>query len=310
MERLYGYAVRFYQPLRGKPITRLNQILIRGVITAYARWLYKTRGYLRRSIGRVIHSFHSVLKVHPAFKKKEWGWMIDFIKEFPAKPESSIEEQRAKRAFDYDMETLSTIPAIVRNERESSVHLSKRDKARSIRDQFLAFFLVKYPWPSRCLRECRIGGKSPNLYKKSRTKGAPKEWYFYFRPEEVPRRRLAKGWLPKVLVPLLNLYLKFRRYLQKGNDPGRLLLNNDGGALSETRFYLLVCKISEDSIGTPVPPTGFRDAYGYDRLVNHNDDFGTLASLRWETEYWVRMKFDRDFRNAERAIRRKRERSK
>jgi hypothetical protein len=26
-----------------------------------------------------------------------------------------------------------------------------------------------------------------------------------------------------------------------------------------------------------------------------------LASLRWETEYWVKMHFDRDFRNSERA---------
>jgi hypothetical protein len=309
IERLYGYAVGYYPSLCGTQITSLNQILTRKVIQAYVRWLHKERGCERGSLGKVICSLHSVLKIYPAFEKRDWTWMGKLVDEFREEPESQVEARRKERAFDYDMETLSTIPDLIRKERELAKGLTEREKGLSIRDETLTLFLVGYPWPPRCLRECSIEGIARNLEKKSKTEGAPKEWHFYFRPEEVPQRRLAKGPLPKKLVPQLDLYLKYRSRLLRGKDPGTLFLNENGRPFSSGRLYVLVCKITRNFVGRRVPPVAFRDAHAYDWLLKHKGDYGTLASLRWESEYCVRMRFDRDFRNAERAKRRTSKRS-
>ena len=301
IERLYGFARDYYRPLRGKPLTSLDQLLRKPVIKAFVRWLRKAHSYSKSSLIMVVSNLRSLIKAHPVFAEREWGWLGDLLDEFLEEPESVVDQRRQDRAFDYNMDALRSIPEMLRERRESAKGLSRAQKGWLIHDEFLMLFLAKYPWPPRCLRECRVTGDSPHLTKKSLGDGLPKEWYFYFHPEEVPRRRLAKGPLPKKLVPMLNLYLRYRRHLLKGKKTTTLFLNRNGDPLTQLRFTLLVCKITRSTVGRPVPPAGFRDARGYEWLAKHPGDYSTLASQRWESEYWVKMHFDRDFRNKERA---------
>lgn len=301
IERLYGFSRDYYPPLHGKPLTSLDEMLKRPVVKAFVRWLHKEHKYSRASLNMVVFNLRSMLKAHPAFENRDWEWMVDLLKEFREEPESKVEQRREERAFDYNMATLRLIPDMLRERRESAKGLTRIKKAWMIHDELLMLFLTTYPWPPRCLRECRVSGDSPNLMKKSPGDGLQKVWYFYFHPEEVPRRRLATGPLPKKLVPTLNLYLRYRRDLVKDTKVNTLFLNRTGEPLTQLRFVLLVKKLTRSTVGKPVPPIGFRDAHGYEWLVKKPGDFGTLASLRWETEYWVKMRFDRDFRNKERA---------
>jgi len=300
-ERLYGFARDYYRPLQGKPLTNLDELLKRPVVKAYVRWLRKKHGYSRNSLKMVVFNLRSALKAHPAFRNRDWEWMVRLLSEFLEEPESVLEKRRKRRAFGYDMDSLRSIPAQLEERRQAAKGLSRIEKGWLIHDELLMLFLTTYPWPPRCLRECRVSGESPNLMKKSPGDDLPRQWHFYFHPEEVPRRRLAKGPLPKKLVPMLNSYMRYRRALLQGKMADTLFLNRNGEPLTQLRFTLLVCKITRSTLGKAVPPIGFRDAHGYDWLVRKPGDYGTLASLRWESEYWVRMHFDRDFRNKERA---------
>jgi hypothetical protein len=160
VETLYGYAFNFH---RVHNITNLRQLFTREVITAFGRWMYLERSWKSHSISVLLRGIRSVLKVHPSYSTKDWNWILDFVKEFPEEPESTVEHRRQKRAFNYDYATLSTIPKNIRALRSTAKGLSETEKGWMIHDELLMLWLLTYPWPPRCLRECRIVGDHANL---------------------------------------------------------------------------------------------------------------------------------------------------
>lgn len=160
VETLYGYVYHFY---RIEKITKLNQLFTREIITAFGRWMYHDRTWNTHSISVLLRGIRTVLKAHPSFSTRDWNWILDLTKEFPEELESVVEHRRQKRAFNYDYETLSTIPGAIRKNRDSREDLSREEKGWMIHDELLMLWLTTYPWPPRCLRECRIGGDNPNL---------------------------------------------------------------------------------------------------------------------------------------------------
>jgi hypothetical protein len=220
-----------------------------------------------------------------------------------------------QRAFDYNYDVLAAIPQRLREERESAADLSAEEIGWIIHDELLMLWLVTYPWPSRCLRECRISGDSPNivnindpneeqLFRKGRCKNdrqdnrGSAEWSFRFSPQEVPLRRPVRGPLPQRLVPLLELYLKYRRHLVRGKDSGTLFLSRTSRAYSRYGFSDHVCDITDRLVAARVPPGAFRDVFSYHWLDKHPGQYAALASILWKSIPGVRCRFDRDYRAA------------
>jgi hypothetical protein len=309
-ENLYGYAIHKHLPPL-KNVVSLSDLFARNIVAGFARWGFGTGKSKQGTICVMLHSFHSVLKEHPSFRNQGWSWILDLINEFPQELESVIDARRQERAFDYDYDTLAAIPQMIREKRESAKDISDEEIGWMIHDELLILWLVTYPWPPRCLRECRIFGDHPNLMRGSdrihlvsnkrrnpdiKDMVCSDKWFFRFDAEEVPKRRAVRGPVPLKLVPLLNLYHEYRPFLIRENDPGTLFLNRYGEELVSSTFILLVGDITERYVGKRIPPSAFRDIFSYDWLNKHRGDYLTVASIRWESVHGVRFHFDPQYR--------------
>lgn len=129
------------------------------------------------------------------------------------------------------------------------------------------------------------------------------KWSFRFRAEEVPRRRPVSGPMPDILLPTLSLYMRSRPKLIKGNDPGTLFLNRNGGELSSLRLLLLVSDITERYVGKRISPAAFRTIFSYYWLSrkHRTDRYVTLASILWESVHGTRFRYDAKYRAAYKA---------
>ena len=127
--------------------------------------------------------------------------------------------------------------------------------------ELLTFWLSVLPWRQQNLRECRIGGPVPNLYKGSipafgvidtpawirqeqARNPATQFWQFDFAPDETKPKRRIQAALPKQLIPLLEEYLQNHRpKLLKGADPGTLFVNSEGTAFDNSQITDLVSEL-------------------------------------------------------------------
>jgi len=308
VENLYGFAAN---QLGLQQIADLSVIFNRDVITAFSRWQFHTGKSKQGTISVILHSFHSVLKAHPLFENQDWSWILDLINEFPQEPESIVNARRDERAFDYDYDTLAAIPQMIRERREAAKGISDEALGWMIHDELLILWLVTYPWPPRCMSECRILGEHPNLMEGSdRIHLQPSnrkntdiadlvcsdELFFSFGAEEVPKRRAVRGPVPQKLVPLLKQYLECRQLLTQRKGPNTLFLNRCGEELVSSTFRLLVCDITERYVGKRILPSAFREIFSYNWLNKKPGDYATLASIRWESVHGVRFHFDPQYR--------------
>ena len=125
-ERLYGYLVN----IRHMPKTvGLEDIFTREAICDCARWLHRSRGWKRVSLGGMLSSFHSMLSVYPRFKDRDFSWILDLNDEFPKEMESQKEARTCVKAFEYNYDALAVIPALLCQGRSKSRPLgrSKRE---------------------------------------------------------------------------------------------------------------------------------------------------------------------------------------
>lgn len=299
IRRLHGYAQRFYPDM--KEITDINHILNQAVITACARWGHSEKAWTGDSVAGFLYSLHSVLTVHPAYEDQDWEWMLDLICEFPGEPESKKEARRAARAFNYDYDTLAKIPMQIRKARRTARNLSRQERAWSILCELVMLFLVEYPMLPRCLAECRRFAASANPEEKPANiiENAGR-WFFHFSPLENQLRRDVSGPIPRRIAPLFKLYIKVRKYLVRGADPGTLFLSKKGRPLSIKTLRSLVENLTNTYVHRQVPPIAFRDIFAYNWLL-HNQGlrgYTTLASILWMSIHGVRFKYDRDYREA------------
>ena len=200
--------------------------------------------------------------------------------------------------------------------RESDNSRTEKAIAQMLHDEYLVRFLKAYPLPPRCMYECRIGGDNPNLFEASkhpklvpeslkRTKNSylvsDDMWVLRLSAEEVPNRTAIEGPFIDELVIDLPRFLKYRKLLLQGKDPGTLFLNRDGGALNANTFSKLVGNITESFLGKKIPPSAFLDIACYRHLAWKPNDYSTLASLRCQNEHSVRMRFDLKYQQVHRS---------
>jgi hypothetical protein len=291
---LYGYAVENAEDLgiMDGEITDLDQIFNEKVIRNCARWGAIDKGWNRDTVRMFLHRLHSVFKILSPYSLHNWEWMLDLITEFPPEPESKKEERQARRAFDYDYDTVATIPKQICEERLVAKNLGVRERERRIMCEFLMLFLVTCPWPVQCLASCTVFSDSANLYMKDG------QWYFRFGALEVSFRRAGKGPLAQRLVPLLELYLKYR-----GDEPGPLFRTKRGLAFTSSRLSALIEDLTEAYVDARVPGSDFRDIFGYWWLLNHTlpEGYFSLARILWISDHACRMRYDKDYRRAYRA---------
>ena len=293
-----------------KDIKSVKTIFTKNVVNRFMVWQSDDRGSLRPAVSQSVSMIRDVLEKHPDFQDIKYEWTRTLIKDFPKEgenqsedeEETSVESRRNDTYVPYF--TLATIPKAIRAEAAGQSHLSQKELAWYKHDELLMALLVTHPWQSNAICTCSIDADSANIFRHSvpddpsftltpwaskakKVNRDVKLWQFYFSPEQTRNKTMAWGLIPRILVPLLLEYLKVRKFLIKGKDPGTLFLSRRTGALTDLKLGNQVRRLSEDHIGKRASVRSMRYSFACMWLELYENGRDDLAQIMWTTRKQV-----------------------
>lgn len=307
-EQLCGYAVRHRKI---KHLVSLDRLLTERFIRDYAHWLAGSCGYPHKTIHTMLSGVSSVLRWHPRFEKKNFGWITGVAAEIPAEPESQRDARRDARKADY--RKLATIPEKLRQQRLAMKKHSSEEIAWCMHDWALMAALVLAVWPVDFVLAARICGPEPNLFRAPidrveqraladwATQAIRRDpqvplWQFAFA-RQGHRSCYASGLVPSRAYGVLEDYLEnYRPVLVRGNDSGALFLSRRGGPIHKTALRNAVTRLTQEFLGKPVSPSSIQKSFADWFLDFCPEDYENLANILWLRYESVRAFYDPDFR--------------
>lgn len=169
-------------------------------------------------------------------------------------------------------------------------------------EELLVRWLLILPWRNANLRECRIGGPVPNLFKgridpfstidkpgwvEEAEEGSLEAefWQFRFSAEETKGRREVHCILPRELIVPLEEFLEHHRaHLLRGEDPGTLFVNSIGTQMGARAVEDLVSGVTLRYGGTRVTPRVFRHSIAFAWLKSHPEEYLMLSKILWHSD--------------------------
>lgn len=291
--RLYGFASRI---AGNNEIKCLSDLVQEKTLTDFVEWRINRRhnnGYAVR-IGLAM--LWAALRHHPVHRNMDLAWFDTLIKSVALEPESLRRKKKAEKYLEYSV--VETIPERIRQDRLKLRNTSGQ-VSYLVMEELLIKWLVILPWRQRNLRECRISGPDPNLFKskiqplsevkkpdwvlkEEQQNPSAQFWQFHFRSLETKTGNDVHSLLPKQLVPLLEEYLsEHRPHLLRGHHCDNLFLNRRGGRLDAGVMSRLVRELTLRYAGRQITPHRFRDIVAYAWLEDHPEDYVRLSKLLW-----------------------------
>jgi integrase len=178
--------------------------------------------------------------------------------------------------------------------------VSARTEAIYARDQLLMLWILLLPWRQRNIRELKVGGGEPNLFKapirqyctatkplwvseQMRLSPEASFWQVRFAPHETKMKHSVQMFLPAELVLLLENYLATHRpvLVRSREDAGTLFVNHKGKPMNVGQMRNLVKKLASQHAGVPVTPHIYRDIVAFEWLQTHPEDYLTISKVLW-----------------------------
>lgn len=293
---VFGFATKVQDE---SGITSLQQLIKKPIIGGFAAWSINERRVKGQTLQNNLRLLSAALQQHPSYASLDLSWFKPLVDGLPAERESELKKRKAEKYLPYEI--VESIPAKIRSERPAAEKRGQIRVARLAMDELLMKWLVTLPWRQRNIRECRISGPEPNLFKakiplfsdidkpkwviqEEQKNPASEFWQFRFSIDETKTGIEVCALLPRQLVGLLEEYLKhFRTYLLKGSDPGTLFLNRAGKPMSRSQMTESVSDMTLRYGGRRVSPHLFRDVVAYTWLKEHPKDFLTLSKMLWHS---------------------------
>lgn len=290
---VYGYVVN----IRGESVTSLSELAQPHIIGGFVEWCMNERVVKGQTLQRNLRLLAGLLNQHPSFAALDRKWLKPMLDNIPTEPKSVLKKRKAEKYLPYS--TIQRIPAIIREERSAAAKKGCKQLALVVRNELFMFWLTVLPWRQRNLRECRIGGPMPNLYKgplppnsdmdlqpwaihELQANPAAEFWQFHFTEEETKTGCAVDALLPRQLIRPLEEYLRdYRNSLLTGPDPNTLFLNENGNPLSRDEVTNLMSRLTLRYGGKRVTPHLYRDIFAYAWLKEHPKDFLTLSKIFW-----------------------------
>jgi integrase len=270
-ERLYGFAVNVCQ----EPIETLDSLLTKDFVTRFVSWSINER-YIKG--GTVMRR------------------LLDAIED------ESLADSRARKSANFvDYAVLATVPDKIRSMTHIRSRWTEIEVARASMHALMIQWLLILPWRQRNLRECRIGGANPNLFKgaipvyseiKKPTWVTDAEtanpqatfWQFRFSKDETKTGNPIHALLPKQLIPALEEYLElYRPLLVMGAGVENLFVDEAGTPMIVQQVTNLAKQLTLQYAGRPVNPHLFRDIVAYTWLDHHPHDYLTVSKMLWHS---------------------------
>jgi integrase len=291
--RLYGYALH----IRGESeIKCLADLVKESIVTGFVEWRINERrnGGYGVSIG--LGMLRAALRHHPAHSKIELAWCDRLMESLPVEPESARRARKAEKFIDYSV--LEGIPALISLNRLKLGGASAK-VSHLIMQELLMLWLLILPWRQRNIREMRVSGPEPNIFKnvispfnemkkpqwvlkEEKENPSARFWQFRFKSHETKNGSEVHALLPKQLVPLMENYLtEHRPSLLQGNYCDTLFVTRLGGAPSSRFMTDIVRELTIRYAGRQITPHRFRDIVAYAWLDAHPEDYLRLSKLLW-----------------------------
>jgi hypothetical protein len=274
---LYGFTVNSRPDLE---ITSLAQLVQEPIVGAFAEWCMNERKIDGESIQRKLRLLSAAMSQHPAHRSVDLSWLKSLGDSLPVSTNSELKSRKAAKYLPFDV--VKAIPAKMRTERLAASKRGIVHLASHAMNELLMTWLPILPWRQRNIRECRISGPSPNLFKgpipplseidkpawveqELQRNPSAEFWQFRFSADETKTGVEPHSVLPKQLIKPLEEYLtEFRPHLIQGKDPGTLFLNRAGQQMRREQL--------------------FRDIVAFGWLKSNPKDFLSLSKMLWHSD--------------------------
>lgn len=299
---IFGFAVK----IRGlSEINSLQQLVSKEILSDYVAWCINERDVKGETLNNHLGRLDVAMRQHPSYASLNLSWFKTLLGSLPM----DLEARRTRKAKKYiDYPIIEAIPAKIRAQRLSSFEVGAEQVAVQATEEFLIKWLIALPWRQRNIRECRIGGSNPNLFKakipihisidkplwvqiEEQKNPAAEFWQIHFIPKETKMDREIRAVLPRPLVEPLEEYLaEFRPHLVKSRDPGTLFVKKDGTPMKSGTVSNLVARLTSQYGGKRVNPHLFRDIVAFAWLKEHPKDYLTLSKILWHANINITIK--------------------
>lgn len=294
---LYGFTVN----IRGESgVNSLAELIQEQTIGELVEWSINERKVKGQSLQVNLGTLCAAMHQHPAYKSMDLTWFRPLLDGIPMERESELKRRKAEKYLEYDV--VASIPGKIRAERPAAAKKGKSRAALLVMQELLMKWFTVLPWRQRNVRQCRIDGPTPNLFKgkippfsdiekpewviqEEQSNPEAEFWQFHFSPDETKTGIEVEALLPRQLIGLLEEYLKdFRPCLLNGPDPETLFLNQAGNPMAQNQVTETVCALTLRHGGRRVSPHPFRDIVAYTWLKAHPKDFLTLSKMLWHSD--------------------------
>ncbi len=270
------------------------------LVESFVEWLLNDRKIMGRSLVGRLGGIYAVLKYHPSYCAIDYSWFKPLLDSITLEDESEIKKRKAKKYVDYD--DMNTIPEKIRAVREATEKRkgnSRNRVAQLAMEEFLFRWFLVFPWRQRNIREFRIGGSNPNLFKsklppycaidkpawviEEEAKNPNAEfWQISFSPEEVKTGISVDLIVPQRLIQPLEEYLtRWRPLLLGGKAVDTLLVSPRGKPLRSGQVGKAIGHWTTQFANTRTTPHLIRDSVAYKWLKEHPKDFLSLSKILW-----------------------------
>ncbi len=293
---LLGYALNIRNETQ---IGSIQELVRRDIVGGYVEWCINERKVKGGPLQRKLGVLWSALRHHPSFKPLDWGWLRSLADGIPIEHESELKARKAAKYLDYP--SLESIAAQLCAERTKAEKDNPKRAALLCMYELLIRWLLTLPWRQRNVREMRISGSMPNLFRSAvppftpidkpdwvvqeeQRNSAAEFWQFRFSPAETKTKIAPHALLPRQLTGILEEYLtKWRLLLVGSSDPGTLFVNRIGGRMTQLDIARAVSDLTVRYGGRRVTPHLFRDIVAFTWLKTHPQDYLTLSKLLWHS---------------------------
>src|ERR1035437_7886422 len=206
----------------GQEFTSMVQLVQKQTVSAFVAWCMKEREVKGQSLQLTLGTLHAALRQHPAYSSLDLGWFRPLIDNIPVVEASAPKKRKAAKYLEYSV--LESIYSLIRSERMKASKRGVKHVSRLALKELLFKWLLVLPWRQRNLRECRISGPNPNLFKgkiapfsdidqplwvrQELEKNPDAEfWQFQFVSDETKTKKDVHALLPRQLIDILEEYL-------------------------------------------------------------------------------------------------------
>lgn len=294
VSQLYGFASKIGGRL---DLNSLFELVQKPIVGEYVEWCINERAVKGRSLQCNLGLLGGALRQHPSYKSLNIDWLKPLLDGLPTESESETKKRKAAKYLEYAV--VERIPKMIRAERASAEKEGGVYAARQTMNELMMKWIITLPWRQRNIRECRISGSAPNLFrgkippfsdlskpgwvvKEEQDNPAAEFWQFRFSAQETKTGREVNALLPRQLIDILEEYLKdFRHHLLRGPDPNTLFVGGKGKAMTIYQMTDTVALLTMRHGSRRVTPHAFRDIVAYSWLKEHAKDYLTLSKMLW-----------------------------